>query len=353
MKHIVAEYYWLEIPLKKPYRLSFGDIESYNSFIIIYKNKEKTCWGEVTALPGYSWEHPVDIDKYITKTLTLYQDVTTLYKRLRSEIDKNPFAVTPILTGLEQIFTPIVWPNPVRIPLIGILNEQDTKKIRKHIQVLLKTGYKVIKYKVGKNVEKDLQNIYFICKILPKNIKLRLDANQGYKIDEARYLVKHLKGLPIEFLEQPLKKDEWGNMSILNSESPVPLMLDESIWTKSDIEKVVQCKAASYIKLKLCKHGSPLNTVALAIEAFKKGLNIVLGNGVQTELGCYIEGQIYNKIGLKTMGEMNGVFKLKKPISNIICIIKNGKLSAYFKNGLFINEKNIFVKKHKTFNIYF
>jgi hypothetical protein len=55
----------------------------------------------------------------------------------------------------------------------------------------------------------------------------------------------------IELFEQPFKEGNWEDMKRLAKISPIPLMLDESIYDMNDIEKVIQLECADYIKLKL------------------------------------------------------------------------------------------------------
>jgi hypothetical protein len=57
------------------------------------------------------------------------------------------------------------------------------------------------------------------------------------------------------------------------------------------------------------KCGSISKTIEYAEFAQQKGLGVVLGNGVQTEIGCYLEALIQNKLNLKVAGEMNGFNK--------------------------------------------
>lgn len=58
---------WYKIPLKCTYHLSFGAISEFNSVLAIIEDDQELLWGEVTALPGYSWETAKDIYDFVKK----------------------------------------------------------------------------------------------------------------------------------------------------------------------------------------------------------------------------------------------------------------------------------------------
>ena len=95
--------------------------------------------------------------------------------------------------------------------------------------------------------------------------------------------------------------------------SPVPMMLDESIYGLADIEKAATLKAASYIKLKLMKLLT-LEGLAKALERIKElGMKPVLGNGVACDPGCWMEACIAARY-IDNAGEMNGFLKARSPL---------------------------------------
>src|SRR5262249_32190821 len=98
-------------------------------------------------------------------------------------------------------------------------------------------------------------------------------------------------------------------MASLYASCPVPLMLDESIVDAGDVFRAAGC--ADYIKLKLAKNGSPARLLELIRQAREIGLKVILGNGVQGMIGCWLEGQVQVLAGLDHPGEMNGFRKLR------------------------------------------
>ena len=96
--------------------------------------------------------------------------------------------------------------------------------------------------------------------------------------------------------------------------SPVPMMLDESIYGMDDIERAAKLGAARYIKLKLMKMGS-LESLARGIRRIRElGMEPVLGNGVACEVGCWMEACVARTL-IANAGEMNGFLK---PVTRLL-----------------------------------
>ena len=56
---------------------------------------------------------------------------------------------------------------------------------------------------------------------------LRVDANSGWTLQQALDLIPALNECGVEFIEQPLDKDDLNGMRELYEKSPIPLIADE------------------------------------------------------------------------------------------------------------------------------
>ena len=140
---------------------------------------------------------------------------------------------------------------------------------------------------------------------------LRLDANQGYSAAAARDFVERVDPAGIELFEQPCAAGDWDahlEVARIAAARGLPLMLDESIYSLREIERTAALRAADYVKVKLMKFNSlaRLDAAIGRIEAL--GLKPVLGNGVATELSCWMEACIAAR-RIRNAGEMNGFLK--------------------------------------------
>lgn len=344
--------YWIKTPLKHTYNLAMGNLDEFDSIVVVIDDRKRCSWGEATALPVYSWEGAPSIWQTVKDCVEKSGgDLSALKRYADISISKSPFAASSILAAIEKnnnLVDTGKFGN-IEIPLAGIVNADRDKEIENKVEELIKDGYKTLKVKLLGSPANDIEKIKRIQNVAGPDIKIRLDANESYVLEKVKRLLDGINLNNLELLEQPFKRGDWQAARSFTKWNPVPLMLDESIWRDSDIEKAVTA-GALFIKLKLVKHGGIVNTIRMARKAKESGLEVILGNGVQTDLGCIDECYIYKAAGLKRAGEMNGFLKVKHTFLDDgirfkkgIAALDLGKAFEEAKN-LRIEEKNIFKK---------
>lgn len=148
---------------------------------------------------------------------------------------------------LYQLWNGDITHNPVCDYTIGI----DT--VEKMVAKMKEKPWPIYKIKVG--TPDDIS----IVKALRENTDavLRVDANAAWDAGTALKLIPHLEKLGVEFVEQPLAKDDWEGMKLLYKESPLPLYADESCVFESDVEKCAGHFHGINIKLTKCSGITP------------------------------------------------------------------------------------------------
>jgi len=315
--------------LKNPYYLSFNTLKSFKSvYVCIVKNNKLLSIGESTALPGYSNEDQNTIYNW-NKSFILDnrnkspEDIINKIFRIK----KTGFNEAPLTTAIETYLdhNNIFNLSEISVPVIGIINEQNKNCIKNEISELIK-NYQTFKIKVGNNPKLDAEKVNYISQLLPSESKIRIDANQGYQLNQAIDFIKLLKAENIQFIEQPLPVNAWNDMVILNNTFPeINFMLDESIADLADVNKAADLNCCKYIKLKLFKCGSIKRMIEISHYINELNLNVIIGNGVQSYIGALYESYIY--LELKKSGillfdtELIGPLKIKNKKSSLINIV--------------------------------
>ncbi len=111
--------------------------------------------------------------------------------------------------------------------------------------------------------------------------RLIVDANEGWNEAQLREYVPMLLDLRVALIEQPLPAD--ADDALARLECPIPLCADESCRTRVDLDRLDGKYAA--INIKLDKAGGLTAALALAAEAKRRGLRIMVGGRVGTSLG--------------------------------------------------------------------
>jgi len=147
-------------------------------------------------------------------------------------------------------------------------------------------GYDTLKIKIGDNPQKDVEHIVAIHNALDDNIKLRLDANQGWTAQESVTLLHALEKQNIiaEFIEQPVAADDIEGLKYIKERVQTPLLADESIFSVKDARRLLEMQAIDYVNIKLAKTAGI--TQALELADLSKEF------GVKCMIGCMLEGPI-------------------------------------------------------------
>ncbi len=111
--------------------------------------------------------------------------------------------------------------------------------------------------------------------------RLIVDANESWNERQLSEYMPMLVDMRVELIEQPLPADADGALARL--ERSIPLCADESCRTVADLDRLDGKYAA--INIKLDKAGGLTEALALAKEAKRRGLRIMVGGGLGTSLG--------------------------------------------------------------------
>ena len=112
----------------------------------------------------------------------------------------------------------------------------------------------------------------------------------------------------IELFEQPCRAEDWDANAAVAKLSPVPIMLDEPICESADIDRAAAIENVGFCKLKLKRFGG-LDLLREALDAVHEwGMEAVLGDGLSSELGCWMEACIA-RVTIRNAGEFNGFLK--------------------------------------------
>lgn len=149
----------LEVPLTKPYRLSFGDVNRYNTIVVAVTDGEgRTGLGEATVLTGYT-DETVDDGWRVARAFAARLAGERREARRASVAQlaaTHPFTATAFGTALEM---PAPGEKPTAatatVPLVALVDSRGEHAIAAQFETLLAAGYRTIKIKVGFDVNAD------------------------------------------------------------------------------------------------------------------------------------------------------------------------------------------------------
>jgi L-Ala-D/L-Glu epimerase len=114
-------------------------------------------------------------------------------------------------------------------------------------------GFRILKLKGGANAEEDVQRVKAVARALPE-LPLRLDAEQGYTIQQALDVARALEGR-LEMLEQPLPAADLDGLAEVTRQSPVAILADQSVSGPASALDIASRHAAHGLNIKLTACG--------------------------------------------------------------------------------------------------
>jgi L-alanine-DL-glutamate epimerase-like enolase superfamily enzyme len=196
--------------------------------------------------------------------------------------------------------------------------------IEKMIEKIRAKPWPIYKIKLG--CMKDLE----IMKALRQESDaiFRVDANGGWTTEEALKLLPELEKLNVEFVEQPLAKENWEGMKILFHHSPLPIMADESCVVESDVDKCHQHFHGINIKLTKCSGITPARRMIK--KGRELGMKIMIGSMNESTVGS---AAIAHLAPMADYIDMDGPLLLKEDVAKGV-EFDNGKIVYNNKPGL-------------------
>jgi L-alanine-DL-glutamate epimerase-like enolase superfamily enzyme len=266
IKHI--DIYRFSIPME-PFTIATGTMHyAQNTFIRIYTDAGFYGVGECSAFPmivGETQETCLAMAKDFAQ-LWDSQDALDIPARMQQLHDFTAGNYT-IKGAFDMALYDIAAKNaglPLYKYLGGTRREVETditigiaqpEAMAQKAIYFKQTGATVLKVKLGKDARQDVERISRIREAVGPEMKIRIDANQGWSFDDAVYALQGMGDLDVQFCEQPMRTFNNDKLPELMKLSPVKIMADESVYTHQDARVQIQTKSCDYINIKLAKSG--------------------------------------------------------------------------------------------------
>lgn len=288
---MILQYWQKELPFKYPFTISNGRTKTHQpSLVVALSLGNFIGFGEAPAIAYYhitveQMVADLESKKQMVEKFAL-TDPERYWHYLHHLYPNNPFLVAALDMAAWDLFGQMKgkklyelwnthWENtPFTDYTIGI-DSIEQMLFKMHEQ-----PWPIYKVKLGTDQDLD------IVKALRAATKaiIRVDANAGWTLDEAREKIPQLAQLGVELIEQPLAKDNWEGMQQLYQESQLPLFADESCVFEQDVERCVNHFHGINIKLTKCSGLTP------ARRMIEKGrdleLKIMMGSMNESSIGA-------------------------------------------------------------------
>lgn len=288
------------IPLKMPFKTALRtayEIESVEVTIIIENGIEgKGAASPTLVITGESAESIKAILTGPIKQNLVGKDIhqfRSILQMIQSCCIGNNSAKAAADIAIHDAYSKLI-----NLPLYTFLGDQKPLHTSMTVSVdtpenmaadaltCVESGFKKLKIKVGTFPELDRERLEAIHEAIGDRAILRLDANQGWNPKQAVQLINKLEEMnfSIEFIEQPVKADDWNGLKFVTDNVAVPIMADESLFSPKDALRLVSGRYTDLLNIKLMKCGGLTNAWKIASIAETEGVACMIGSMMEPGL---------------------------------------------------------------------
>lgn len=291
------EIYRLSIPME-PFVIATGTMDyAQNTFIKIITDSAIVGVGECSAFP-------MIVGETQDTCLAIARDFAKIWK------GKNPLAIEERLAELhlyiagnatiKSAFDMALYDIAAKnagLPLYQYLNGKPREIItditlgiaspEEMAQKALKLkdgGAFALKVKLGKNPPDDIARIKAIRQAVGFDIPIRIDANQGWSYEGAIEALQGLEPYKIQFCEQPMRTYNDHLLPALRTQTIVPIMGDESVYTHYDAERLCKNDACDFINIKFSKSSGINEALKIQAVAAEYAVPCMIGGMLESRL---------------------------------------------------------------------
>jgi L-alanine-DL-glutamate epimerase-like enolase superfamily enzyme len=294
---IHTDIYRFSIPME-PFTIATGTMDyAQNVFIRVHTNAGFYGVGECSAFPmivGETQDTCLVIAREFAR-LWKGKDALNIAGRLQQLHDFTAGNST-IKSAFDIALYDIAAKN-AGLPLYQFLNgskrrvETDItigiampELMAKKASELKQNGATVLKIKLGKDAKSDVERIKQIRQAVGKDLKIRVDANQGWSFEEAVLALRAIGEYDIEFCEQPMRTWYDDRLPELKRRSPVKIMADESVYNHHDARKQINSNSCDYINIKFSKSGGIFEARQIHDLAAENGIACMMGGMLESRI---------------------------------------------------------------------
>jgi L-alanine-DL-glutamate epimerase-like enolase superfamily enzyme len=170
--------------------------------------------------------------------------------------------------------------------LSAVVSEHEIDALCRTCLEFIEEGMKTLKIKVGAGGD-DQKAVRAVRRAVGSDIRLRLDANQGWSPEHAVRVISSLEdaGADLELVEQPVRADDIEGLAHVTSRVATPIMADESVWTTRELREVIRIHAADMVNVKIAKAGGLREAREMVTLAHENNVTIIIGCMAESHVG--------------------------------------------------------------------
>ena len=313
----------ISLPLRRPFKTALRTVESVEDVVVrVVADSGEMGYGEAPPTAVITGDTIGSIEcavRDFIRPALLGMEVENLdgiMHRLHSCIQKNTSAKAAVDMAVYDLFG-----KRFGAPLFQLLGgarssfETDItisvnpveEMVRDSLEAVAR-GYSILKIKVGRDARTDVERLSAIRQAVGRDVKLRVDANQGWSPRQAVDIISRMedKGLEPELVEQPVPAHDLEGMAYVTQRVRTPILADESVFSPADGVELIRRRAADLINIKLMKTGGIWQALKLCDAAEIYGVECMIGCMLESRLSVAAAAHLAAGRGIITRADLDG-----------------------------------------------
>jgi len=295
-----VELYKLSVPLIEPFTTSLGtEYAAENVLLRIITEEGVTGFGECSPfmpINGESQDTCFAVGQYFAKafigrnpldiegSIGLMDKIIYGNSSIKSAFDIALYDIAAQFAG-RPLYQFLGGEKNKTIITDYTVSIDDPEKMAADALKIKEQGYPAIKVKLGWDGKKDIERIRAIRAAVGGEIPLRIDANQGWRVNEAIKTLNALAEFDIQHCEEPIARWKFMKLRKVKKNSPIPIMADECCSDEHDAERLIELGACDYFNIKLGKSGGIYKALKMVKLAEKAGIKLQVGAMLESRIG--------------------------------------------------------------------
>ncbi|MGV8977053.1 MAG: enolase C-terminal domain-like protein [Cellulomonas sp.] len=156
----------------------------------------------------------------------------------------------------------------------GWLGYSD-EKMQRLAREAVASGFTLIKMKVAGNVEDDKRRLRLAREAVGPDIRIAVDANQRWEVDEAGPWINQLQDFNIWWVEEPTSPDDiLGHARIRREIAPIRVATGEAVQNRIMFKQLLQAGAIDFMQIDSTRVAGPQENIANLLLAAKFGVPV-------------------------------------------------------------------------------
>lgn len=198
--------------------------------------------------------------RYLTDALTPEEALTLLRRGRQGAAERT--------ARLRQSGYPAYTTSP------GWLGYDDEKLTRLAAEAVA-DGFRQIKLKVGADLDDDIRRCRVARSVIGSDVRMAVDANQRWDVDEAIRWTKALAEFDPYWIEEPTSPDDiLGHAAIRRAVAPVKVATGEHVQNRIVFKQLLQAGALDVVQIDAARVGGVPENLAVLLLAAKFGVPV-------------------------------------------------------------------------------